>query len=323
MAPGATPLDPTFKDTRIAGNVGYRFPLTDVSKLQIGVNGSREYDFLSAGANALYAHDFNARNTTLSAGLGFEYDHINPVGGAPDPLGRRVNAAVGGEGEESSGPSKSKSVKDLLFGITQVIDADSLVQFNYSLSLSNGYENDPYKFLSVVDSTAQPLYYVYEKRPGSRLRHAFFAEYKRSLFGRDSIDLSYRFLTDDWGIQSHTANVAYRWNLGDRWYLEPSARYYRQVQADFYRTALYSGEEATAGNASADPRLGAFSAITGGLKLGHRVGDNQELSLRLQAYKQYSKTTDVPALAADALSAFNLSPNLSAVMLTVGYRFNW
>lgn len=325
IAPGATPLDPTFKDTRVAGNLGYRLPVSDAGKLQLGVNGSREYDFLSAGANALYAHDFNERNTTLSAGLGFEYDHINPVGGAPDPLTRRASVPVGGdgEGEESSGPSKSKNVKDLLFGITQVIDANSLVQFNYSLSLSNGYETDPYKFLSVVDSSAQPLYYVYEKRPGSRLRHAFFAEYRRSLFGRDSVDLSYRYFSDDWGVRSHTANLAYRWNLSDHAYLEPSARYYRQVQADFYRTALYSGDEATVGNASADPRLGAFSAITGGLKFGYRIGDSQELSLRLQAYKQYAKTTDLPAQAADALSAFELSPNLSAVMLTVGYRFNW
>lgn len=325
IAPGETPLDPTFKDTRIAGNLGYRWPLTEVSKLQVGLNGSKEYDFLSAGANALYAYDLNERNTTLSAGLGFEFDRINPVGGAPDPLGLRVNAPIGeaNDGEGRSGPSKSKNVKDLLVGVTQVIDARSLVQFNYSLSLSNGYETDPYKFLSVVDDSAEPLYYVYEKRPGSRTRHAFFAEYKRSLFGRDSVDLSYRYFTDNWGIRSHTANLAYRWNLSERSYLEPSARYYKQVQADFYRTALYSGEDATVGNASADPRLGAFSAVTGGLKYGHLIGNNQEVSVRLQAYKQFAKTTNLPAQAADALSAFDLSPNLSAVMLTIGYRFNW
>lgn len=325
IAPGDTPLDPTFKDTRIAGNLGYRFPLTDVSKLQVGLNGSKEYDFLSAGANALYAYDLNEHNTTLSAGLGFEFDRLNPVGGAPNPLTRRVNAPIGedNDGEGLSGPSKSKNVKDVLVGITQVIDPSSLVQFNYSLSLSNGYETDPYKFLSVVDETAQPLYYVYEKRPGSRTRHAFYAEYKRSLFGRDSIDLSYRFFTDSWGIRSHTADVAYRWNISLRSYLEPSARYYKQSAADFYKPALFSGEDTTIDYASADPRLGDFSAVTGGLKYGHLLGNNQEFSVRLQAYKQFATTTHVPGQAAAALSAFDLSPNLSAVMLSIGYRFNW
>jgi len=31
----------------------------------------------------------------------------------------------------------------------------------------------------------------------------------------------------------------------------------------------------------------------------------------------------VPAQAATALSQFNLTPNLSAVTVTLGYRFNW
>jgi len=275
-APGATPLDPTFKDTRVAANLGYLFPVSDNGKLAFGLNGSREYDFLSAGANTHYSLDLNEHNTTLSAGLGFEYDSINPVGNVPIPLTPMIN------GYKSGGTSKTKNVKDVLLGFTQVIDASSLLQFNYSLSLSNGYETDPYKILSVIDSNAQPQSYVYEKRPGTRTRHALFSEYKRFVFARDTVDLSYRYYTDSWGIQAHTVNAAYRWNFSQRMYLEPSARYYTQTQANFYRAALFTGEDATVSNASADYRLAAFDAVTGGIKYGMTLRNNQELSVRLE-----------------------------------------
>ena len=52
---------------------------------------------------------------------------------------------------------KSKDVTNILLGITQVINRHTLVQFNYSLSQSDGYLNDPYKILSVVDSVLGAL----------------------------------------------------------------------------------------------------------------------------------------------------------------------
>ena len=316
-APGATPLDNTFHDTRFAADLGYRFALTPTGKLGFGLHGSKEYDFTSVGANTQYALDLNQKNSTLNAGLSFEYDQVDPVGHAPIPLTMMVNAI------KTGGASKSKNVKDGLIGITQIIDPQSLLQFNYSLSLSNGYETDPYKILSVVDSNAQPQYYVYEKRPDSRTRHAFYAEYKRFVFNRDVADLSYRYFIDSWGVRAHTVDLSYRWNFSNNKYLEPTGRFYTQTAADFYHVALFTGEDSSVHDASADPRLGAFNAATGGLKYGQVLGNGNELSLRVEYYKQFSKVTDVPVQAATALSQFNLTPDLSAINLSVGYRFNW
>lgn len=316
-APGATPLDNTFEDTRFAGDLGYLFPLGTNGKFSAGLSGSKEYDFTSVGVNGHYTLDLNQKNTTLSAGGAFEYDQVDPVGHAPVPLTMMVNA------EKTGGSSKSKNVKDILLGVTQVLGPSGLLQFNYSLSLSNGYETDPYKILSVVDSNAVPQYYVYEKRPGSRTRNAFFVQYKRYVFNRDVVDLSYRYYTDSWGIHAHTVNLGYRWNFAEHKAIEPSVRFYNQGAADFYHAALFSGQDATVDYASADPRLGAFNAWTGGLGYSQVLANGHELSVRAEYYKQFSRTTGVPQQAAAALSQFNLAPDLSAFNISFGYRFNW
>lgn len=272
-----TPLDDRFRDTRVQGLMDYAFPLSQNGTLGFGGTVSSEFDFLSAGGNLRYTHDLFQNNTSLSAGLSVEADRIDPVGGAPEPLTRVATGSTGGgegedEGEdedgEGGGGTESKTVTDFVLGWTQVLGPRSLLQLNYSLSASSGYQNDPYKLLSVVGSDGEPLYYVWESRPDSRTKNALFARYKLFAFNRDVIEASYRYMTDDWGIASSTVDLGYRWHFGAHHYLEPHLRGYTQTAADFYRVALYDGEDQSVAHASADPRLGAFDAWTAGLKLG-------------------------------------------------------
>ncbi len=337
-AAGETPLN-DFKDSRFSLSADYQFPLSNDGKLGYGANFSKEFDFLSAGGNLKYTLDFNQRNTTLSAGLGFESDQINAVGGTPVPLSV-MSASGAGEAEgqeregggeeeeeegedEDGGSGESKTVSDFVVGISQVIDPDSLVQINYALSLSSGYQNDPYKIVSVVGTDGEPLRYVYESRPDARTKHSIFGHYKRYLNGRDVQDTSYRFMTDNWGVVSHTVDAAYRWNFSDHQYLEPHLRWYSQSAADFYRIALFDGGENSVGYVSADQRLGAFDGTTVSLKYGHTLSSGNQWSARLEYYQQAGKVKGVPEQAAAGLSRFHLQPELSTVMVTLAYRFKW
>ncbi|SEQ48555.1 Protein of unknown function [Solimonas aquatica] len=321
-AAGKTPLDDTFHDQRVAANLGYQFPLSHDSKLGLGLRGSSEYDFTSFGANAHYSLDLNQKNTTLGAGVSFEYDQVRPVGGAPQPLSH-MGAGGGGGDDEEGGSSKNKNLVDLLLGVTQVLDSKSLLQLNYSLGLSSGYQTDPYKVVSVVDANANPLYYLYESRPDKRTKHALYAEYKRFAFDRDVLDFSYRFFTDSWGINAHTLSLSYRWNFSEAFHLQPSLRFYRQNAADFYHFALFSGEDAGLRYASGDPRLGAFTGLTGGLQFGQQLRNGDSWNVRLEYYKQRGQSSDIPAQAAAAYSGLPTAPDMSAVILSMGYRFNW
>jgi hypothetical protein len=319
---GQLPLDDTFHDSRTAVDASWEQPLGRLMLLDVGLGFSTEYDYTHAGLNARIARDFNKRNTTLSAGVAYGSDNVNPVGGSP--IGLAPMLEVGNTSNRRG--DRSKNVTDFLLGVTQVIDRHTLVQLNYSLSRSDGYLSDPYKLLSVVDPiTGEPVtgpagsglnLYLYEKRPDLREKQSIFALVKRDI-GGDVLDFSYRYMTDDWGIDSQTVELHYRFNFGADKYLQPHVRFYSQSAADFYHTLLFAGRPLP-GYASADYRLGKLDTVTFGLKLGMKTRKG-EISTRLELYRQSG--TPEPGADVGALTGLDLFPDMSAVIAQFGYRF--
>lgn len=297
-----TPLDPTFHDTRAALSAQWEQPFGRLTKGSFSTNISTEYDFKSIGASAAIARDFNKRNTTFSAGLAAEFDTIEPVGGVPIPL---ASMAPPGTVQPRQGAEESKTVVDLLLGVTQVLNRRALTQLNYSYGSSSGYHTDPYKLISVTDLiSGNTLDYVFEKRPDSRVKQSLFWKIKYHL-ASDVIDLSYRFLWDDWGINSHTLDFRYRWQARSGWFLEPHIRYYTQSEADFYLEELVNSVP-TPAFASADYRLAPFDAWTVGLRYGKRLSSRREYNLRLEYYQQRGD---------------DLFPELDAIIAEFSYLF--
>lgn len=326
-AAGDVPLDDTFKDTRFALNGNWSQPLARLYTFSAGLGFSTEYDYTHIGANLGLSRDFNKRNTTVSAGVAYSQDQIDPVGGAPMPLSQMRD--VGDLGNKQG--SDSKDVIDLLLGVTQVMSRNTLVRVNYSYSQSSGYLNDPYKILSVVDPVTGDTIqrtpapgalgptgvYLYESRPDSRAKHSLYLEMKHA-FGEPVLQTSYRFMTDDWGIDSHTADVRLRWPVGAASYIEPQLRYYLQGQADFYRSSLVQGQPLPT-FASADFRLGEFDAVTVGFKYGHRMTGGSEWSTRLEYYQQ-SGTVPRNQLIGNQLNREQY-PDLSAIIAQFSFQF--
>ncbi|MDY0065915.1 MAG: DUF3570 domain-containing protein [Steroidobacteraceae bacterium] len=323
IAAGAPPLDDTFRDTRIALSANWSQPLGERSRIALGVSGSSEYDYLHLGADARWERDFNQRNTTLFVGAAYGNERIDPVGGAPIPL-----APMRGLDDPSSKRSTdSKHVVDGLIGLTQILSRRALLSLTYSYSMSDGYLNDPYKVLSVVDpNTGRPAagpvgdglgLYLYESRPDSRTKQSLYAEGRYAL-DRDSVRMSYRIMDDDWGVTSSTVEAAYRWNRTPYDYIEPQARYYTQSAADFYRTYLVDGAPLPQ-YASADYRLADLDAFTVGLKYGRRAAFG-EYSVRLEYYRQ---TADAHDSGVGVLTGYDLIPPLTAFIVQFGYKFGF
>ncbi|HTE41151.1 MAG TPA: DUF3570 domain-containing protein [Steroidobacteraceae bacterium] len=321
-AAGALPLDDTFKDTRYALSGNWLQSIGEVSRIDIGVSASTEYDYLHVGANARYERDFNQRNTTAFAGVAFGSESIDPEGGTPVPF-----APMQAQGNSASKQgSDSKTVIDGLIGVTQILSRRALVSLTYSYSVQDGYLNDPFKVVSVIDPvTGRPVAgpapglgrHLYENRPDSRAKHSVFTEW-RYAFDRDSVALSYRLMTDDWGVTSNTLEGQYHWNVSARRYIEPRVRFYQQSAADFYRSYLVNGQPLPE-FASADYRLAEMSAITAGFKYGQRT-QHGEFSVRLEYYKQTTKTDD-PKIG--VLASYDLAPPLTAVVAQIGYKFSF
>lgn len=311
-----TPLDPGFHDTRAAFSFEWSRPLGTQRRIVYQGHASLEYDYMSLGAGATVSQDYNNRNTTFSAGLSFNADTVKPVGGVP--TGLTPMPAYPGASKSTTGDSDGKNVTDLLLGVTQVISPTMLAQFNYTWGRDSGYLTDPYKLVSVVDPVSGlPTQTFFEHRPDARTRNALYAR-TLNAFGKNVLDLSYRYFWDDWGIKAHTADVRYRYDLGGH-YLEPHLRYSRQSSAaDFFRPFLLTGE--TVNHVSADYRLSEMTTTTFGVKYGIPTR-NGEFSVRLESMNQ--KGEDHPANAPGQLASQDLFPDTRAVLLQLSYSFLW
>ncbi len=325
---GELPLDDTFKDTRAAVTAAWEQPLGRLWKTSIGFSGSQEYDYTHLGLNGSLSRDFNARNTTVSAGLAVAHDTWDPVGGAPLPFAPMLD--VGETGNKGGG--ETKDVIDAVVGVTQVISRKLLVQLNYSFSNSSGYLSDPYKILSVVDGTTGDTVprapapgaegpsheFRFESRPDERSKHSLYGQAKYYMGGK-VLDASYRYMTDDWDINSHTLDLRLRWPLAESHYLEPHLRFYTQSEAEFYTISLVDGVELPP-FASADYRLGNFDALTAGLKYGWKTRSGNEMSVRAELYRQ-AGTIPGDLLIGNQVGR-ETYPDLDAIILQFSYRFS-
>ena len=316
-APGQLPVDPDYQDDRIAVGGNWTVPLTRIDQVSIGGKLSAEDDFYSATVNASIAHDFNEKNTTLSFGIDNEYDSIHPIGGAP------VAGSDYALSEKQTG-GKTKDGVGALLGVTQVMTRTWLSELNVSIDRFQGYLNDPYKITSIIDSGGGTSGYVYENRPDQRTRKSVYWENRVAWNSRLSSASSLRYMSDDWGVRSDTAQLHLRWSLSGRdRYIEPTIRWYRQTAADFYAPFILNTQKPATGYDSSDSRLGAFHALTYGVKyaqklpgLGSRA--ESEFSIRAEYYRQtFDERVPVPA----GLQGLDLYPELNAVLVQIGWRF--
>jgi len=310
-AANETPLR-DFEDTRTAISASWERVLNRLFRLKLGADVSTEDDYDSVGLNASLSRDFNDRLTTLTIGAAITQDTISPSGGTPIE-----GSATDGLTISTQSSEEEKSTTDLIVGVTQILSRTTLMQLNYSYSLADGYMSDPYKLVSEVDAvTGDTSGYRYEKRPDSRVRQSINWAAAHHLT-EDVIHLSYRYFWDDWGIDSHTFDLKYRYELSSGHYLQPQVRYYMQSAADFYRHSVVDSE-AVPQYLSSDQRLGEMSSYTIGLKYGFPVFTDGTLSLRV-AYMQQSGDSS-PSSAIGSQKQQDLFPTLEAVIVNVNFN---
>ena len=323
---GETPLDDTFHDTRVQFNAQWTQPIIDNYTLSVGAHVSNEYDYLSLGVNANLAFDFDRKNSTVSLGFSHFEDTFSPEGGIP----KAFSSMLVGDSSSPDWDSEfaktriadedNKSTTDVLVGFTQVINRRMLMQFNYSYSMVDGYLNDPFKVVSVVDANGEALDYQYESRPDSRVKQSVYVQ-SMYHFETTILDVSYRYMTDDWDINSHTIDSRFTIPLGDALgqgsYLQPHFRFYQQSAASFYQPYRFDAN-ALPTYMSADYRIGEMTAFTVGLKYGLKV-NGSDLSFRLEYYQQTPTNSgfDEPGV----LSGVDIYPTIDAIIGQVTYSF--
>jgi len=292
-----------FDDTRIQAGLKLEHIRSAGLTFSYGGAVSQESDYESFGGNIGIAKESVDRASTLSTGIAVTVDSIyrSDTGGTPEPLGNIQQIRPYSAG--------SRNTVDGILGYSRVLNRNTIAQINVGFGVSDGYHSDPYKIISAANDDDRILANFHDSRPESRLRTSLFGKLVHQLQGtRNSVHLSYRLYRDDWGIQSHTADLRYRHQLTKRQYLEPHLRFYRQSQADFYQRKLSVDADSNpilpdSGFASSDYRLDTMTSATIGLKYGLALNRKTDLRLRAQYLDQRFSTADYGTNAAVIIQA--------------------
>lgn len=229
----------TIRDARTEVRIGGTYH-GDSQSYSLGVTTSEEDDYESLAIDLGGEWDFNGALSTLSAGLSFASDDLSPT-----------EALMFGRIPKASRKSRSASVS-----WSQIINAGAVLQAGLSLTEHEGYLSDPYKLRDV--------------RPDRRVEWALSLKYRRFFDNQNAaLHLDYRYYDDDWGIESHTMDLAWHQNLGASFQLVPRTRYYSQSESGFYVDADDYTLPPT-DNQSSDFRLSGYGAWSVGLKAIYR-----------------------------------------------------
>ncbi|HBC57460.1 MAG TPA: hypothetical protein DCZ03_09885 [Gammaproteobacteria bacterium] len=223
--------------TDLSGKVT-KYSGQDTTSVSLGISTEHDYQAIFLGAE--FSKLMNEQQSTLSAGVEFSTDTIEPT---QQQGFTRID-------------EESKSGLNSYVGWSQILNQKTQWQTSISLGYLDGYLSDPYK--------------TFDVRPDSRLQLAWNHRLRR-FFERfkASGHLDYRLYTDDWGIVSHTFKMAWYQQIDAQVTVVPNVRYYSQSQADFYYSidnSLRTGEQ------SSDYRLSPYGAITTGVQLIARFG---------------------------------------------------
>jgi len=298
-----------FSDTRYVLNLGWLKPWGGWLTTDLGAQYSNEKDYRSLGAEGKLSVALHRGLTTMTVGGGYNDDTVTPTGGTRAPLSDGT-VIVGND-------PNPKRVSSLLVGVSQVLSRRWMMSLTVSRMYEHGYLTEPYKVLSLVDSTTgDPVGQLTEGRPGTRDRKNVIVSSVYH-FENDVLYASDRYYWDDWGIRSNAIDLKLRHDLTSRQYVEPHVRYYLQNQASFFHFALVQGAPVPQ-YASADYRLGDLQTLTLGGTYGFRPPHSPgEFAIRAEYMRQWGNSHPKEAIGTE--QATDLSPPVHIGSLAVTY----
>jgi hypothetical protein len=189
--------------------------LNGKTQYSLGYTTSEESDYTANSASFDVSQDLFGDLTTISFGHSRGWDEVR----------RRGDDAF----------AESVDRRSYRVGLSQIVTPQLLMGASYELVTDEGYLNNPYRSVRYLDPESASGYsYQAEIYPHTRtssaasVRARYFLPYRAALHGE------YRYFTDTWGIDAHTAEIGYTHPWTERWVFELGYRFYTQSAADFY-----------------------------------------------------------------------------------------
>ncbi len=288
---------------------------------------SSEYDYFSIGTGGSYTKLFNEKNTEISVNLNVFIDtwrtfypiELRSFANADNGLDAFIfdrNSIIGNQEYNPNFKeleSKGRNSYSVGFGFSQILTKKLQASLSLDFVQQKGLLSTPFQrvyFKDVADSFIENFQLAddIERLPDSRFKIAVGGRlnyYINEIFVLRSY---YRFYTDDWGIQSHTANLEIPIKISQKFTLYPSYRYYTQTAADYF--APYESHLSTEEFYTSDYDISEYTANQYGFGVSYT-----DLLNSLKIWDLGLKSIDLK------YNKYDRDSGLSASIVTGGFKF--
>lgn len=259
-------------------NASYSHSSDDRNKIwSANLSLSSEYDYFSFGFGGSYTRLFNEKNTELTFKANVYLDtwkpiypyELRPFAKGGDGLSNGFFRSYSITGNQDYNPifsefgNKSRNSYSLGFSFSQILSKKLQMSLEADVVRQQGLLSTPFQrvyFSDVEDSFIQnyQLADAIEQLPDTRNKIAVGGRLNYYLNEIFVLRGYYRYYTDDWGIQSHTASLEVPIKISKKFTLYPSYRYYSQTAADYF--APYESHLSTEEFYTSDYDLSGFTA---------------------------------------------------------------
>jgi len=298
------------------------------------VSVSSEYDYFSLGFGGGITKLFNNKNSEISLKGNAYLDTWQPI--YPIEFRDNLPTVYNQTGAVSnlynpnfiSWTSKARNSFSASVSFSQVINKKSHFSVFFDVLQQQGQLSSPYhrmyfadkdnfyvgdpqfipNYQSETNKGAYQLADAIEKLPDTRFKLPFGLRYNYYLNETVSFRTYYRFYTDNWDVQSHTASIEIPFKISSKFTLFPMYRYYTQTKSKYF--APYETHLSTEKFFTSDFDLSDFDAHQYGLGFTYT-----DIFTSSKIWKFGLKNIDF------RFNHYDRSDGLNANIATVGFKF--
>ena len=259
----------------------------EVKGTNIGLHASfsTEFDYQSIGFGASFGKKSKDRNRELTLRAQAYLDQVSII----LPIELR---GFGGGGEDEGYPREARNSYSFSASVSQVINERLQLMLITELVKQDGFLALPFHRVINNDFTVRS-----EKLPSSRFKVPIGL--RANYFMGDHLVLRsfYRSYQDDWGLNSHTADIEAAYKFSSFVSLTPFYRYYKQTSIDYF--APYQQHKPTDEFYTSNYDLSAFTShfYGAGIRLGAPRGvlGIKKWNMVEIRYGRYNRSTNLNA----------------------------
>lgn len=250
------------------------------------LSSSTEFDYQSFGANLGFAKQTKNKSGEFSAKLQAYIDQLKLV----TPVELRPNNNGGDDDDDYGSAARNTYAGSLSY--SQIINKSFQLMLLADYVQQDGYLSLPFHRVYFNDGSVHQ-----ENLPSTRAKIPLGLRANYFFGDKIIVRTYYRFYTDDWGIQAHTANIEMPVKLSPFLSLSPFYRFYKQTAADYF--AAYQQHTAQDKYYTSNYDLSAFTSnfFGAGIRMAPPKGvlGIKRLNMLELRYGHYSKNINMNA----------------------------